>query len=134
LPTPRAIFFVDVIERKETVSNSVSEQHAEECACVWEPPIEELKDLTEGNVMRNTTDRTTSGSLKTQSSSPENTSTENSKALSVEEIETEIYGGDDPFVYETADEFEELGMNHQDNKTNVCVDENLRKNGLECED
>jgi predicted SprT family Zn-dependent metalloprotease len=135
LPDPRAINFLEAIERKQAVSISASRPHGEECECGCAPPIEEFIELDEEQAKNITFDRKTprktSRSYTSRSSPSErnNTSetvhsdTEHSKTMSDEETETEIDEGDSPSVYETANEFEDEDSNLENTKSTALNEE-----------
>lgn len=133
LPDPRAINFLEAIERKQAVSISVSRKpHGEECDDGCAPPIEEFIELDEEETKNITFDRKTSRSYTSRSSPSErnNTSetvaysdTEHSITMSDEERETEIDEGDSPSVYETANEFEDEDSNLEHTKSTALMEE-----------
>ena len=138
LPDPRAINFLEAIERKQAVSISVSRQpHGEECDDGCAPPIEEFTELDEEQTKNITFDRKTprktSRRSYTSRSSPterNNTSetvvhsdTEHSITISDEESETEIDEEDSPSVYETANEFEDEDSDLENTNSDALKEE-----------
>jgi len=106
LPNPRAINFVDAIERRQAVSISASGQHEEECECGCEPPIVEVIDLVEETHIRNSIGIVTLDSRKSETSSQEDNNTPQTTYTDYEQTGLEGDKGDTSSVYETADEYD----------------------------
>ncbi len=108
-PNPRALNFLEAIERKQAVSISAV---PEECECA--PPIAEFVELDEEQTKHITTNRRKRSSYNSKDSQSETTNTfeavqnniQCSETMSGEETETEDEE-DMESVYETADEFED---------------------------
>ena len=124
-PNPRALNFLEAIERKQAVSISAVPDE-EECECA--PPIAEFVGLDEDQTRHITMNRRTRRTYTSKGNQSEPTNTfeavQNSKAcsetMSGEETETEDEE-DMESVYETADEFEdENELEH--NKTTDLVE------------
>ena len=125
LPNPRALNFLEAIERKQAVSISA----AEECECP--PAVVEFVELNKEQTKNITMDRKKRRSYKSHDIPSEDSigfeTLQNSRESSDEETETEVED-DMESVYETADEFE-----LEDDKRSIGMTENI-ENGSHAED
>ncbi len=112
LPNPRALDFLEAIERKQAVSISAVQADEQECECA--PPIAEFVELEEEQTTSVTMDRRREKPYESAENPSEPTtntfevvqnSAEDSQTMSDEETETEDEE-DIESVYETADEYE----------------------------
>ena len=128
LLNPRALNFLEAIERKQAVSIST----VQECKCA--PPIVEFVDLEKEQTKHITMDRKKRRSYDSQNipSEPNNNfeavrhSTECSKTTTYEETKTGVDEEDIQSVYETADEFEDECDGLKDDKIAALIEEKAR--------